>query len=148
MLVSPPLLYHPIGKGAGGCVEVAADLHDGQATLREAGGIVVQIDLLHGGCGGAVELQLEQIELAEGLHHHVHAPRGGAHLDVDVFAKQREYHEQELLVMPFIIRIIALGDCEEILLQEAEHAVEVAMAQGAVHLAHGYQTGIETALHV
>lgn len=53
----------PVGKGVGLRVEVDAGFHDGQAAEGEAGGVVLEVDLPHGGLGGTVELQLEEIQL-------------------------------------------------------------------------------------
>ena len=69
------------------CVELDAYLDNGQAAEGEAGGVVLEVNLLHGGLGGAVEFELEEVEFLRRAQHHVHAARGGAHLHIDVAAE-------------------------------------------------------------
>ena len=105
--------------------------------------------MLHGGCGGTVELQLEQVEFAESLHHHIHTAGRGTYLDINVAAKQGEYHIKHLLVMALVVSVLAIRHGEQELLQLAEHAVKAIKAQGAINLRDAYQPRFSyAALHI
>ena len=138
----------PVSKGVGLRVEVDAGFHYGQAAEGEAGGVVLEVDLPHGGLGGTVELQLEEIQLLRRAQHHVHTTRGGAHLHVDVTAQQGEDDVEQLLVMSFVVRVVALGDGQQVGLEQAQHTVEVVLAQRHVHLGHGGVALVRVHLHV
>ena len=60
---------YPIFQGVPFHVEVDADFHHGQAAQDEAFGIVLQVNLLHGGCGRLVQFQLHDVERGGRAHH-------------------------------------------------------------------------------
>ena len=60
---------YPIFQGVPFHVKVDADFHHGQAAQGEAFGIILQVDLLHGGFGRLVQFQFYDVERGGRAHH-------------------------------------------------------------------------------
>ena len=127
---------YPIFQGMPFHVEVDADLHHGQAAQGEAFWIVLQVNLLHGGCGRLVQFQFHDVERGGRAHHHVHPSHRGAYFHVHVRAKEAENDVEHLLVMAFVVRAVAIRDGGKERLQQAEHPFHVAAYQGTGQIDH------------
>ena len=57
-------LNRPIPQGMPLAVEVNAYLHDGETRKAEALGVLLQVNLVHGGLSALVQLQLHDIEVS------------------------------------------------------------------------------------
>ena len=68
-----PPLYPP------DCVaEVDSNFIEGSAVGGEGGGVAFLVDLADGFFGSAVQLELHDVDVSVGLHHHVYAAVGRA----------------------------------------------------------------------
>lgn len=108
-------LYFPFADRMTFGVELDADFNNRQTGACESGGIILEVDLPHGSVGGTVDFQLEEINCLVCSHHHIYTADRGAHFHIDVvkLSYQRENDEEHLLVMPLVIRVIALWDGEQ-----------------------------------
>ena len=103
--------------------------------MRKGLGIVAQVDLAHGRLCRGIELQLDDIQMAEGLHHDVDPAAGRMHLYIRPSAQQAEDDAEHLLVVTLILRVISVGYGGEEVLEEMQHLVHVAVVQGLSHVA-------------
>ena len=93
------VLCLPVPDSAALGVEIDAHLHYGQSREGKLGGVVLQVDLVHGGLGGLVELQLEEIKGLLCAQYHVHTARGGVDLHVRKIARDKGEDDIEHLLV-------------------------------------------------
>ena len=90
--------------------EVDCDLYDWEAAEGESLGVLLQVNLLHGGICAGVNLQLHEVESGGGAHDHVHPSARSAYLHVHVVAQEGEYDVEHLLPAAFVVGIVGVGD--------------------------------------
>ena len=116
-------------------IEVNAHFDNGQAAAGEAGGIVLEVDLLHGGFGRTVEFEFEEVEALGSLQHHIHATCGGAHFHIGKIARhKREYDVENLLVVAFGVGVVAVRDGAEEFLEDGESTIDILLDQALGHV--------------
>ena len=102
-------LYHPVFDIALSRIEVDANLGYRLATKRKTLTIVLQIDLLHRGLSTLVQLQFDDVEVGLREQHDIYPTPRGMHLHIhQIISQQGEDDEEHLLIMPLIIRHVAI----------------------------------------
>ena len=121
-------------------VKVDADLHHGKAAQGEAFGVVLQVDLLHGGLGGLVQFQFHDVERGGRAHHHVHPSLRGTYFHIHIHAQEAEDDVEHLLVVAFVIRMVAVRDSGKERLQQPQCIVQSFLVNGFIEQGHGGQS--------
>ena len=122
---------HPIFQGMPFHVKIDSDLHHGQTAQSEAFGIVLQVNLLHGGLGRLVQFQFHDVERGGRAHHHVYPPTRGTYFHIHIDAQETENDVEHLLVVAFVVRMVAIRHGGKESLEELQHAFHVSFHQGA-----------------
>ena len=114
-------------------VKADSDPGDGQAAEGEAFGVLLQVDLLHGGLGVSAELQFHYVEGGAGAHDHVDSAFRGTDLHVGVAAQDGEEDVEYLLPVALVVSVVGVGDCAEEGLHGLECSVHVVFIKAFRH---------------
>ena len=122
--------YLPLPQRPPFTVEVDSHFHHRQSAQGEAFGIIFQVNLLHGGIGGFIQFQFYDVEGAMGAQHHIHTSAGSAYFHVHVEAEKAEDDIEQGLIMPLIVRVVALRNGREEGQEQLQGLVHVAAVNG------------------
>ena len=81
--------------------EIYTYLIKGSAIRGKGGSVAFLIDLADGFFGTAIQLELHDVDVAVGLHHHVYATVGCTVFCLSIETQQLEDDEEHVLVVPF-----------------------------------------------
>ena len=124
------LAYHPLAYVPLLGVEADAYLYQSAAVHGVGDEVAFLVNLLQGGLGGVVQLELEDVDDVLRLHHGVRPSVRTAHFGVSELAHELEDDEEDNLVVPLVVLALQfVGVAGEEGAQAGEEGVDVAALQ-------------------
>ena len=125
MLFNHPILYISLGG-----IEIDANLGDRLTAEGEALAIVLQIDLLHRRLGVLVQFKFDNVEVGLGEQNNIYSAIWRMYFHVhQIICQEREYDEEHLLIMTFIIGYVTIRNSTQKILQEMQGSIHILLVQ-------------------
>ena len=129
-------LYHPVFDISLCGIEVDADLGDWLSTEGETLAIVLEIDLLHSCLSILVQFQFDDVEVCLREQHDIDPTPRRMNLHIhQIICEKREDDKEHLLIMPLIIRNIAIRHSTQEILQEMQSSVHIPLVESLCNAA-------------